>query len=234
MFAPAADFTDSVRNFNQWFAYWGDHAIGQSRWGAHFDLHVRRSDALRERQQFLIRPGFNFQFSKNVQGQTAYTRLSSYPFGAAPTNPQFEHRLWHQVTVQRAQGKVLWSHRGRFEHRWLNRRYAAGETGPASTVFEQRARYALRATLPLRGSYSWSLAEETFFPTKPEQHPAVVDQQRAIIGLSKRIHDDLRIEFSYMYQAIWQRNGRIREDNHVLSIAVFNTAPLGHLLRRLR
>lgn len=233
-FVMAADYDQRARNFPQWFAYWGDHQVAQSKWGVHFDVHLRRNDFLQQPLQFLWRPGLNYTVNQNVQLQAAYTSLRSYPYGTAPVNPQLERRLWQQVTATHQQRKVLWSHRGRFEQRWLSRRYASGETGPGTTAFEQRARYALKATAPLRGNGYWSLGQETFVPVKPETHPAVVDQQRVILAAGKWLKPDLRIEFSYMYQQIWQRNGRVREGNHVLGIAVFNTIPFGKMVGWLR
>jgi hypothetical protein len=232
--SPLAAYDRSVQNFNQWFAYWGDHQIGKSKWGLHFDGHIRRNDLLTVRQQFLARPGVNYYLNKNVTLHAAYSWLPTYRYGAAPVLPQTENRLWHQVIVTHRQGKLQWFHRGRFEQRWLSRRYVDGETGPGSRIFEQRARYTLRATLPLRGPWYYSLGNEIFLPFPPENHPALVDQHRIQLTLGKRLSADMRLEFYYQYQNIWQRNGRIREDNHIAGIALWNAMPLAKLTTWLR
>ena len=51
--------------------------------------------------------------------------------------------------------------------------------------------------------------------------------------MGKRLSPDVRLEVYYMYQNIWQRNGRIREDNHTVGLALWNAMPLGTMLKRL-
>jgi hypothetical protein len=43
-------------NFRVWFAYFGDHGFGDSRWSLHLEAHVRRQDELTQWQQLLLRP----------------------------------------------------------------------------------------------------------------------------------------------------------------------------------
>lgn len=234
LLTPVSAYDRSVHNFNQWFAYWGDNPIGKSKWGLHFDGHIRRNNFLLDRQQFLVRPGVDYYVNKSVMLHAAYTWLPTYPYGAAPGNAQTEHRIWEQMTAQHRQGKIQWFHRGRFEQRWLSRRYVGGDTGPANRIFEQRARYTLRATLPVKGPWYWSLGNEVFFPFPPESHPAIVDQHRIQVTLGKRLAPEVRLEFFYMYQNMWQRNGRIREDNHTMGIAFWNSMPLSKMTRWLR
>ena len=230
---PLAAYDRGVQNFNQWFAYWGDNRIGTSKWGVHLDGHIRRADFFSQRQQFLVRPGFNYYVNKKLTLQGAFTWLPTYRYGAAPGNPQTEHRIWEQAVFQHTKGKIQWFHRGRFEQRWLSRRYVDGANGPANRVFEQRVRYTARATLAIKGPWYWSLGNEIFFPIPPENHPAIVDQHRTQFTVGKRLSPDVRLEVYYMYQNIWQRNGRIREDNHTVGLALWNAMPLGTMLKRL-
>ena len=83
----AAGYDQSVQNFNQWFSYWGDHPIGQSRWALHFDAHARRS-GFTQTQQWLLRPGIDYQLSRNIQFQSAFSWLPTYRYGGAPGNPK--------------------------------------------------------------------------------------------------------------------------------------------------
>lgn len=51
------------------------------------------------------------------------------------------------------------------------------------------------------------------------------DQNRASVLLGKRLSDHVRVEAGYMLQTVWQRNGRVREDNHTLVLAISSTLP---------
>lgn len=230
----ASSYAQDAHNFNQWFGYWGDHQIGQSRFAVHFDAHLRRADFFRQRQQFVLRPGVDFQWTPNLQLQSAIGWLPIYRFGAAPSAPQTEIRWWQQATYTKPLRRLAWSSRTRFEHRWLSPRYLDGVTGPAFRIFEQRLRHALRVTVPFKLGWTWSAGSEVFFPVKPESHPAFMDQHRTVASIGQRWSPALRVEYYYMHQVIWQRNGRIREHDHTVGIAFFNTAPLWNVFRPKR
>jgi len=221
-------FAESVHNFNQWFGYWGDHQLGTSKWGAHFDAHLRRANTFSLRQQYVLRPGVNYQVRENVQLQSAWMWIPAYPYGDAPARAQVERRWWQQVTATHETRRVQWSHRFRWESRWTAPR------GGGATVFEQRARYAWRATVPGRRGWAYSFGEELLFPTPPETHPAVMDQHRLQVTLSKQVTPVLRVDWFYLHQLIWQRNGRTRETNHTLGVAFFHTSSLRQLRNWLR
>lgn len=228
---PAADYNQTVHQVNQWFAYWGDHPIGKSKFAFHFDAHLRRANFFEDRQQFLLRPGIDYQLTKNIQLHSAYTWLPTYPYGKAPGQPQIEHRWWQQIAINTRQGKVTWFNRTRFEHRWLSRRYLNGQSGPANRIFEQRLRHTVRATWPINKAWYWSLGNEIFFPFPPENHPAIVDQHRAQLTFGKRLNSTMRIEYFYMNQVVWQRNGHTREMNHTIGIAFWNSTPLWNVFK---
>ncbi len=206
----------AASHMHGWYQYFGDHPIGQSRWGLHLEGQVRRHDVARSWQNLLLRPALNYRVTPNVELTAGYAYVTYHRYGAYPfARPWAEHRLFQDARVQHALGRVRLLHRFRFENRWL-----------LDGLYENRFRYMGRATIPLRGPWYAAVWNEIFTPVKPEQFPRAVDQNRATVALGRRLTDHTRVEAGYMMQTVWQRNGRIREDNHTLVIGVSSMAPL--------
>ena len=47
-------------NANGWWNYFGDHPIGDTKWGAHLEVQWRRNNIATNWQQLLIRPAVNY------------------------------------------------------------------------------------------------------------------------------------------------------------------------------
>lgn len=203
-------------NFHGWLQYFGNHSLGRSRLTAHLEGQVRRHDAARTWQNLLLRPALQVRLSPNADVTAGYGFISHHRYGGYPVRRAWnEHRLFQDLRVQHAAGRVRLLHRFRFENRWLQDRQ-----------YENRFRYMARATVPLRGPWYLALWNEVFLPVKPEQFPSAFDQNRATAALGKRLSDHLRVEAGYMLQTVWQRNGRVREDNHTIVFAITSTMPL--------
>jgi hypothetical protein len=104
-------------NLNAWGMYFGDHPIGQSRWGVHLEGQWRRHEGFNRWQQLLLRPGVNFEVNKLLLLTGGYAFINSYPYGQFPTLAKAtpEHRVWEQALLRYKTGKLSWSTRLRFE-----------------------------------------------------------------------------------------------------------------------
>lgn len=203
-------------NANTWLQYFGDHPAGTSRWGLHLEAQLRRHHVLRAPQNFLLRPALNFRIHPKVELTAGYGYISHHRYGAFPQALSWsEHRLFQDVKAQHAAGRARLLHRFRFENRWL-----------VNGLYENRFRYMARATIPLRGLWYLAVWDEVFVPVTPEQFPQFSDQNRATLTVGKRLTDHVRVEAGYMLQTVWQRNGRVREDNHTVVFALSSTALL--------
>jgi len=202
-------------NFHGWLQYFGNHSLGRSRLAAHLEAQVRRHDVARTWQNLLLRPALQVRLSPNVDVAAGYGFISHHRYGDYPVRRAWnEHRLFQDLRVQHAAGRIRLLHRFRFENRWLQDRQ-----------YENRFRYMARATVPLRGPWYLALWNEAFLPVKPEQFPSAFDQNRATAALGKRLSGHIRVEAGYMLQTVWQRNGRVREDNHTAVFAITSTRP---------
>ncbi|MBE0657961.1 MAG: DUF2490 domain-containing protein [Bryobacteraceae bacterium] len=218
----------------QWFAYAGDHKVA-GKWGVHFDGGWRQmSNALWN--QWLVRPGVNYQLSPKVQLSGAYSYFNTHPGGldwepsAAP-----EHRLQQQLVIQQPLGKVNLRHRYRFDQRFLGSGYVEGRD--RNWNLQHRVRYMLRGDIPLKRlsnettAVSLSLYNELFL-RYGYAGVSAFEQNRIFAGLAFRTAHATAIETGVFNQRFQPLSGGRIENNYVLVISVSNQLPLNRLLRR--
>jgi hypothetical protein len=224
--AAVAQVTD--HNLNAWGMYFGDHPIGQSRWGVHLEGQWRRNDGFNRWQQLLLRPGVNFEVNKLLLLTGGYAFINSYPYGQFPTLAKAtpEHRIWEQALLRYKTGKLSWSTRLRFENRFIGARNAAGVL--TDYRYENRFRAWQRATVPLSPRYYVTAYDEIWLYVKPYVSSSALDQNRAYIAFGRRFGPAWEFEAGYMLQSIRQRTGRVTEANHTLMFTVTSRQPFGH------
>ncbi len=207
----------SEPNFNGWFVYTGDHKFSEtSRWGLHLEGQWRRNEVIIKPQQLLIRPGINYEINKHVEIGGGYAYVPTYRYGTYPIRSSYtEHRLFQNLILRNKFGKVSLMNRFRFEERFLR----------PVLKYENRFRYLIKATVPLKGPWYVTAYNEVFIPVKPEVHPAFSDQNRTAALVGYKVTPHWRAEVGYMYQPVWQRNGRIREDNSTLMVMIWSDEP---------
>jgi hypothetical protein len=208
-------------NLHGWYAYFGDHPIAGSRWGVHVEGQVRRHDVITQWQQFLFRPGVNYQVSKSVllTGGYAFARSNVYSEYAAPAPVSHEHRLWEQAWIRFRTGDLGWSTRLRFENRFLG-------TGDGFR-YENRFRVLQQVRIPLAPRKYFTAYDEFWVYVKPYVSNSWFDQNRAYAAIGFDLSRTLRLETGYLNQALLARNGSRLELNHTIMVSFFSTAPFG-------
>jgi hypothetical protein len=210
--------------------YFGDHAVSR-RWALHAEAQVRRADGVRAWQQLLVRPGVIYTLGPAARVTAGYAYIDTWPYGEQPAAARFpEHRLWQQLALAQATGRVAWQHRYRLEQRWVHRPLDAD--GTTDRAYSNRARYLVRATVPLRGAtldrgeaYA-SVYDELFASWGRNVGRNVLDQNRAYAALGWRATASTRVEAGYLLQLVLKPDGVQMERNHSLQLAVFQSAPL--------
>lgn len=205
------------RNAHGWFQYMGDHPFSKtSRWGLHLEGQWRRHDLVLAGQQLLLRPAINFKINEAFAVSAGYASVNTYRYGRYPlAKSNHENRIYEELRFRHDAGKVKVMHRTRFENRF-----------EAGGLYENRFRYMLRGTVPLKGKNSLVLFDEVFVPVSPKNFPKPRDQNRLAILWGRTINPFWRVETGYMLQTVEQRNGRIREDNHTFVLSFVSTQPL--------
>jgi hypothetical protein len=228
VFPARADRTDT--NGNLWLGYIGDHAFGDSLWGVHLEAQIRWADFGDEEQQYLIRPGINYQLNEQTSFSVGYAIIETHPYGDFPAIHEFpEHRFWQQINHQISWMGLQWTHRVRLEQRWIGEmaRDSEGSWEVGNWRYENRLRYMLRTTVPLVPSKNTYLygSNEIFLNFGENVDANEFDQNRAIIGIGHRLNASTRIELGYMHQTIHRRGGQVWENNHTLVCYLISTQP---------
>ena len=211
-------------NANAWFMYFGDHPVNGSRWGLHLEGQWRRADLGATWQQLLLRPGVNFQLSKDVLLTGGYGFIETYPYGDFPAVRKFpEHRFFEQAIVNKRVGKLDLSNRFRLEQRNIK--------SGSSYRYENRMRYLLRTSVPLpigdRKNYI-AFYDEVMFNFGKNVEKNVFDQNRAYVALGRDLGHATRAEFGYLEQTVQRRGGLIFEHNHTLQVSITSRLPFGN------
>jgi len=223
--AAAAD------NANLWLNYVGDHPLPDSPWGLHLELQNRVSEWGDDWQQILLRPGLNYQINPALRCSVGYAYVHTFPNGEHPLLTDFpEHRAWEQVLHKFKFLSLDWQQRLRLEQRWI------GEMAPddsdsgfglADWRTENRIRYLLRTDLPLSEDHRTYLAlwDEVFFNFGSHVEGNHFDQNRAFLGLGRKLSDTTRLEVGYMEQTVQRRGGLIQENNHTITVWLLSSGP---------
>lgn len=217
LLSAAAQAQISEPNFNGWYVYNGDHKFSEtSKWALHLEGQWRRFDVITKPQQLLLRPGVNYTINKYLELGGGYVFVPTYRYGLNPIGRSFtEHRLFENLVVRNKIGRISFQNRFRFEQRFLR----------PVLKYENRFRYLIRGTVPIKGPWYVTAYNEVFIPFKPETHPAFADQNRTAALVGYKLNSHWRAEVGYMYQPVWQRNGRIREDNSTLLLMLWSDQP---------
>ena len=234
LFASAAVHAADKQDHNShlWLNYVGDHPIGDGPWGVHLESQVRRADFGNNWQQFMVRPGVNYAFTPALSASLGYAYVETHPYGDYPALDTFpEHRIWQQLSYTHKAANLDWQHRLRLEQRYIGELAPDGNGGfdVARYRYENRVRYMLRTTIPLTNDKKTYLAlwDEVFFNFGSNVKGNDFDQNRAYIGIGRKLTDTTRLEIGFMEQTLQRRGGAIWENNHTLAIWLTSKMPFG-------
>ncbi len=222
-------------NGHTWYMYFGDHPLGQTPFGVHFDGQWRRQGVGQKAQQLLLRPGVNYDINPAVQASGGYAFIKSHPYGDFPapfTTP--EHRIWQQLVLKQQIGRTGLAHRFRVEQRFVGVKEigAAGDGRLLGYSYRNRFRYFTKGVIPLRkkgkASHLFVAAyNEVMFNFGRNVRNNIFDQNRAYIAVGRKIPGFGALEVGYLQQTVQQGNGRVFEFNHTLQIGLFSNRRLG-------
>jgi hypothetical protein len=199
-------------NTNGWYMFFGDHRLND-HWGIHTEFQWRRHNVITDPQQLLLRGGANYYAGNSTMLTLGYGHIESYSSGEYFP----EQRIYEQVQLRDNVGRLGLSHRYRLEQRWIEL------AGTSNYVYQNRARYMLRGTLPLMGptldsKEPYVSAYEEILIGFGNNVPNIFDQNRAYAAMGYKLSRDASVETGYMYQISQQRNRTDFQHNHTLQI----------------
>jgi hypothetical protein len=221
-------------NFHGWYSYFGDHPLGDSKWGVHVEGQFRRHNGITQWQQLLLRPGVNYQLTNNLllTAGYAFVRSNTYSEYAAPAPVTKEHRIWEQAWFRYRTGPVGWSTRLRFENRFIGG--PGARPGESRYTYENRFRGWQQVKIPVSRSMYFTAYDEVWFYVKPFQSNSAFDQNRAYAAMGFDLKRSLRLEVGYMNQALLTRSGSRLESNHTIMVSIFGSGDLFGLANSFR
>ena len=217
-------------NQNLWLNYVGDHPLFGTPWGLHLEVQNRLSDWGKDWQQLLLRPGLNYAFTPNFSASAGYAFVRTYPYGELPAAHRFdENRLWEQVVYKHPGFGVGWTHRLRLEQRSIAEltRRPLGNYETTNWRPENRLRYMLRSDIPVSADKKTYLAiwDEVFVNFGSHVLGNHFDQNRAFIGLGRKLTDHTKLEVGFLEQTLQKRGGQNWENNHTISVWLTSNLP---------
>lgn len=218
---PARAQREYHDQWNSWYAINADITLS-GPWAILADGSIRRSGPVHEAQANFIRGGLAYTFSDNVRVAAGANWSRSYPFGEVPSDyPVTERRLWEQVVLSHDVGSLDFSHRYRLEHRFRGRRNDPDVDHIDRWERSSRFRYQVRATLSLGATHaSYVTASNEIFLGFGRHVVNIFDQDRATIGVGRRLTTHWRTELGFLEQVVFKSNGTDAERNHTVTVSL--------------
>ena len=240
LFAAKLSFSQNARiNHNNtigWYNYFGTFKLS-NKFGLHTEYQWRREDLIKNRQQGLLRVGFNYNLNPRVMFRVGYAWIETFPYGEFPINgfgKDFtEHRIFEMVQLSHKEGIVDFSHRFMLEQRFGGRYSSPSVTREDEFPMLNRFRYMVRLQIPLKGREMKdkipyiALYDEIFVGFGKNVSANVFDQNRLGLLFGYRFDKNVRIEAGYLNQILQfgrQINGQnvFQNNNGIIVNANFN------------
>ncbi len=185
--------------FGNWLIYIGNKKLN-SKWNIHNEVQYRNYNAIGDLEQLLLRTGVGYNLTENNNNLLVgygYILSENYVGDSDEKVSVNEHRIFQQFTTKHKVGKLKFSHRYRFEQRFVE------------SDFKMRFRYFLNLQIPLSAkekvdnTYYLSAYNEIFLNTKS----SIFDRNRLYGGLGYHLNSKIRFEAGYMNQ-FFETSGR--------------------------
>lgn len=179
-------------DFGNWMIYIGNKKLN-TKWNIHNEIQYRNYNAIGDLEQLLIRVGLGYNLTENNNNVLlgyGYILSDNYIDNSSDKVSVNEQRIYQQFATKQNVGKLILSHRYRFEQRFIE------------SNFKMRFRYFLSLNYPLKtfkesNSLLYAAAyNEIFLNTESP----VFDRNRLFGGLGWKLNNKLKFEIGYMNQ----------------------------------
>lgn len=190
-----------------------------NKWSVVADLHIRRTNYLKNNNFYYTRIGAAYHINKNLNVSLAGGHM--WLANKTATTELFvnENRLVQQVQLNQPVGKIQLLQRLRIEERWIQN-VINGELTDTYR-YSTRFRYLLGLSIPLsKNKYvpSLAFADELMMQTGKDIIYNNFDQNRFFAGIKQQIIPSLAADFGYMH--VWQQrlSGYQYNRNHTIRL----------------
>ena len=108
-------------SFGNWLIYFGNKKLS-SKWNIHHEVQYRNYDAIGDLEQLLLRAGVGYNLSENnnnILFGYGFIRSENYVQSNSEKITVNEHRIFQQFITKHKLKKLNFSHRYRFEQRFI-------------------------------------------------------------------------------------------------------------------
>jgi hypothetical protein len=187
------------------------------RWSLEADLHIRRTDFLKNNSFIYTRLGVGYSFNEQLSVSAGGGRMWLANRNGATELFSNEHRLVEQVQLNNKIGKITLTQRLRVEQRWIQK--VVNFQLADDYRYVNRFRFLLSLNVPISNNKkipSFVLADELMMQTGKDIIYNNFDQNRFFAGFKQQLTKTLSFDFGYMH--VWQQklSGYQYSRNHTI------------------
>lgn len=232
-------FSQTVHSSNGdiWLHYFGKNMLTK-KLSFTFEGTFRFANGFSEKQQYFVRPSFDYQFTKHMVGSIGYSHYLTYVYGSPARNkmPIPENHLWLQAQFTHQFGDLKVVNRLRDEIRYVGIavKDANGEYNIDRYANRNRLRYMLLFNYPIVKDEKKAtklfgiLGDEVFLNIGSISKTPDVDknvgatllnQNRFIAGFGYNVNPHNQIQLSFINQNVWNFGNTIEENNPTVRLS---------------
>jgi Protein of unknown function (DUF2490) len=232
-------------NSNIWLHYLGKNMLTK-KLSFTFETSFRFANGFSEKQQYFVRPSFDYQLTKHLVGSLGYSHYLTYVYGNPAINKTEipENHIYLQAQFVHQFGDLKVTNRLRDESRYVGvtvgTKYAVTPSVDGLRfdvdryAYRNRFRYMLLLNYPLLKDEKKAtklfgiLGDEIMFnlgsivavPNADNDVGAtLLNQNRIIAGFGYNINPHNQLQISYIQQKIWNFPDTIEENNPTVRLS---------------
>ncbi len=226
LFSQFSKAQTKTSNNDVWFHYVGKNMLTK-KLSFTLEATMRYANGVSEKQQYFVRPSFDYQFTKKFNGSIGYSHYNTYVYGSPALNKTDipEDHVWIQGTFVHSKGNFKFTHRLRDENRFVG---IAVKNGADYSIdhydYRNRLRYMFLMNYTLtkkddKVKLFGIAGNEAFFNLGSNAGKTFFNQNRIIGGLGYNIDKNQQIQLNYIHQNIWNYTNTLQESNPTIRIS---------------
>lgn len=191
------------------------------------EFHFRRTNFLKDREQFIGRPSVHFTPNKTYDFALGYSYIRNYSFSdySNPINAN-EHNIWQQVQLNHTHKKLNFKHRFRLEEIFIDKIVQSinGVNSINGSNYKNRFRYRFTLTKPIMKVFEnkkiyVKIFDEFFINLQDGIRPKSLNQNWFYIGLDYPLANKIGFGIGYHNIGLNSSNNTFIT-NHILQTTV--------------
>ena len=176
-----------------------------TQWFANAEFNIRRTNFLKDWEQFIIRPFIHYKLEKAVDFALGYSYIKNYNYSNFSTPIDvIEHNTFQQLTINHQLSKYTFNHRLRFEERFQQNvvEFEPDRYEIEGTKYKNRFRYKFQIAIPLKifnpnKKLNFVVYDEAHLDFGNGLRPEKLDQNWMFFGVSFSATKDIKIRSGY-------------------------------------